>query len=116
MPATEEQSNGAALVIHELRKSFADVVAVNGLNLKVERGECFGLLGPNGAGKTTTIEICEGLHGEKTLFSNRIYPVTKTIWKAFQAVFCPAYHSSCSLYLHKSNRHSGYSRAHLFSR
>ena len=61
MPATEEQSNGAALVIHELRKSFADVVAVNGLNLKVERGECFGLLGPNGAGKTTTIEICEGL-------------------------------------------------------
>jgi ABC-2 type transport system ATP-binding protein len=61
MLATEEQSNGAALVIHELRKSFADVVAVNGLNLKVERGECFGLLGPNGAGKTTTIEICEGL-------------------------------------------------------
>jgi ABC-2 type transport system ATP-binding protein len=61
MPATAEQSNGAALVIHELRKSFADVVAVNGLNLKVERGECFGLLGPNGAGKTTTIEICEGL-------------------------------------------------------
>src|ERR1700680_4761563 len=61
MPATEEQSNRAALVIHELCKSFADVVAVNGLNLKVERGECFGLLGPNGAGKTTTIEICEGL-------------------------------------------------------
>ena len=61
MPATEEQLNGAALVILELRKSFADVVAVNGLNLKVERGECFGLLGPNGAGKTTTIEICEGL-------------------------------------------------------
>src|SRR6267154_1615054 len=61
MPATEEQSNGAALVIHDLRKSFSDVVAVNGLNLKVERGECFGLLGPNGAGKTTTIEICEGL-------------------------------------------------------
>jgi len=61
MPATEEQSNGAALVIHDLRKSFSDVVAVNGLSLKVERGECFGLLGPNGAGKTTTIEICEGL-------------------------------------------------------
>ncbi len=61
MPATEEQSIGAALVIHELRKSFADVIAVNGLNLEVKRGECFGLLGPNGAGKTTTIEICEGL-------------------------------------------------------
>src|SRR3981189_3984941 len=61
MPATEEQSNGAALVIHELRKSFADVVAVNGSNLEVDRAECFGLLGPNGADKTTTIEICEGL-------------------------------------------------------
>jgi ABC-2 type transport system ATP-binding protein len=61
MPTTEEQANGSALVIHGLRKSFADVVAVNGLNLEVRRGECFGLLGPNGAGKTTTIEICEGL-------------------------------------------------------
>jgi ABC-2 type transport system ATP-binding protein len=38
-----------------------DVLAVNGLDLEVARGECFGLLGPNGAGKTTTIEILEGL-------------------------------------------------------
>ncbi len=38
-----------------------DVLAVDGLDLEVARGECFGLLGPNGAGKTTTIEILEGL-------------------------------------------------------
>jgi ABC-2 type transport system ATP-binding protein len=38
------------------------VVAVDGLDLDIRRGECFGLLGPNGAGKTTTIEICEGLN------------------------------------------------------
>ena len=34
---------------------------MDGLELEVRQGECFGLLGPNGAGKTTTIEICEGL-------------------------------------------------------
>src|SRR3989440_5364494 len=56
-----------ALAIHcrDLRKRYpsrtAPVDAVNGLNLEVQEGECFGLLGPNGAGKTTTIEILEGL-------------------------------------------------------
>ncbi len=37
------------------------VVAIDGLDLDVQKGECFGLLGPNGAGKTTTVEILEGL-------------------------------------------------------
>ena len=50
-----------ALRVSNLRKAFQDVVAVDGLDLEVRAGECFGLLGPNGAGKTTTIEICEGL-------------------------------------------------------
>ena len=49
------------LRVRDLRKAYQDVVAVNGLDLEVQAGECFGLLGPNGAGKTTTIEICEGL-------------------------------------------------------
>jgi len=51
-----------ALSIRGLRKAYKDVVAVDGLDLEVTSGECFGLLGPNGAGKTTTIEICEGLN------------------------------------------------------
>jgi len=50
-----------AIRIEGLVKRFGDVVAVNGLDLEVARGECFGLLGPNGAGKTTTVEILEGL-------------------------------------------------------
>lgn len=60
---TESQAKqpGPSLLLRGLRKAFADVVAVDGLDLQVSRGECFGLLGPNGAGKTTTIEICEGL-------------------------------------------------------
>ncbi len=51
----------AAIRIEGLVKRYGDVVAVDGLDLEVRRGECFGLLGPNGAGKTTTIEILEGL-------------------------------------------------------
>src|SRR6201981_1152862 len=51
----------AALLVRNLRKTYKDVVAVNGIDLEILSGECFGLLGPNGAGKTTTIEICEGL-------------------------------------------------------
>ena len=52
---------GPALVVKNLRKSYGEVRAVDGLDLEIRSGECFGLLGPNGAGKTTTIEICEGL-------------------------------------------------------
>jgi ABC-2 type transport system ATP-binding protein len=55
------QGTGPSLLLRGLHKAFGDVVAVDGLDLEVTRGECFGLLGPNGAGKTTTIEICEGL-------------------------------------------------------
>ena len=53
---------GIALQVRHLRKTYRDVVAVDGLDLEVYSGECFGLLGPNGAGKTTTVEICEGLN------------------------------------------------------
>jgi len=56
-----EITSKSALLVSQLRKAYKDVVAVDGLNLEVQAGECFGLLGPNGAGKTTTVEICEGL-------------------------------------------------------
>jgi ABC-2 type transport system ATP-binding protein len=61
-----------AILCRNLTKHFGSLVAVDGLELEVGRGECFGLLGPNGAGKTTTIEILEGLQtptaGEVELF------------------------------------------------
>ncbi|HET7452403.1 MAG TPA: ABC transporter ATP-binding protein [Thermoanaerobaculia bacterium] len=50
-----------AIRCRALKKAYGTVQAVNGLDLEIPRGECFGLLGPNGAGKTTTIEILEGL-------------------------------------------------------
>jgi ABC-2 type transport system ATP-binding protein len=58
---TLNTGDAPSLLLRSLRKAFADVVAVDGIDLEVMPGECFGLLGPNGAGKTTTIEICEGL-------------------------------------------------------
>ncbi len=45
----------------ELGKRFGNLVAVDGINLKVDSGEAFGFLGPNGAGKTTTIKMMAGL-------------------------------------------------------
>ena len=59
--AAGRRGNGPSLLLRGVRKAFVDVVAVDGMDMEVARGECFGLLGPNGAGKTTTIEICEGL-------------------------------------------------------
>ncbi len=62
---TSSTQNNFAIHCRNLRKRYKSrsgpVDAVNGLDLEVGHGECFGLLGPNGAGKTTTIEIFEGL-------------------------------------------------------
>jgi len=51
-----------ALRVEKLVKRYGPLAAVDGLDLEIRRGECFGLLGPNGAGKTTTVEILEGLN------------------------------------------------------
>ena len=45
----------------QLRKVYGDQVVVDGIDLNIESGQCFGLLGPNGAGKTTTLRMLLGL-------------------------------------------------------
>jgi len=52
---------GPAVETHALHKRYGRIVALESLDLRVERGEVFGLLGPNGAGKTTTVKLLLGL-------------------------------------------------------
>ncbi|MDU1464279.1 ABC transporter ATP-binding protein [Dermabacter sp.] len=53
--------NEVAVEITGLRKQFPSVLAVNDIDLTVERGEILAFLGPNGAGKTTTLDMVLGL-------------------------------------------------------
>lgn len=53
---------GDVINISNLKKYFADVKALDGINFSVKEGIIFGMLGPNGAGKTTTIETMTGLY------------------------------------------------------
>jgi len=66
----------ATLSASNLRKSYGKHVVVDGLNMTISRGECFGLLGPNGAGKTTTLRLMLGLinsdGGEMYLFDHAV--------------------------------------------
>src|SRR5687767_5507773 len=49
--------NGSAIAVHDLRKRFGDLAALDGVDFEVPQGTVFGLLGPNGAGKTTAVRI-----------------------------------------------------------
>ena len=59
--SAQSTANNAVIQVRDLRKSYKDIVAVDGISFEVHHGEIFGMLGPNGAGKTTTVEILEGL-------------------------------------------------------
>ena len=61
MTAPITSAADAVIRVDALRKTYGDLVAVDGVSFEVRPGEVFGLLGPNGAGKTTTVEVLEGL-------------------------------------------------------
>ena len=56
-----EPEHVLAVETFELVRRFGDFTAVDGVNLRVARGQFFGFLGPNGAGKSTTIKMLTGL-------------------------------------------------------
>ncbi|MBU6348204.1 MAG: ABC transporter ATP-binding protein [Actinomycetales bacterium] len=51
------ESNTPMIIASDLRKTYGDFTAVDGIDLTINRGESFGLLGPNGAGKSTTMRM-----------------------------------------------------------
>ncbi|KAF0209458.1 MAG: ABC transporter ATP-binding protein [Actinomycetota bacterium] len=55
--STAPQTDELALDVRDLRRTFKDVVAVDGVTMTVPRGEVFGLVGPDGAGKSTLIRM-----------------------------------------------------------
>ena len=68
VPHRSRTETSPAVAVHELTKTFSvplhptrGIVAVKGLNLRIEPGEVYGLLGPNGSGKSTTLKIILGL-------------------------------------------------------
>lgn len=75
----------AILQATDLRKTFGDFTAVDGITFHLNRGECLGLLGPNGAGKTSTIRMIYGISppsgGRLELFGLDI----RTGWRSIRA-------------------------------
>ncbi|MCP5103369.1 MAG: ABC transporter ATP-binding protein [bacterium] len=68
--------NEVVIKITDLKKTFGDLTAVDGLSLEIYKGEIFGFLGPNGAGKTTSINMICGLsrptEGKISFFGNTV--------------------------------------------
>ena len=61
-----------AVTVNELRKSYGDIKAVDGISFEIPQGSFFAFLGPNGAGKSTTIQILTSIlkqdSGEASIF------------------------------------------------
>lgn len=73
-----------AVLARGLRKTYSEVEAVAGIDLRIEQGEIFAFLGPNGAGKTTAVEILEGFrpaHRRRDL-GLRLRPGARDGWLA----------------------------------
>jgi lipooligosaccharide transport system ATP-binding protein len=84
--ATGNAAESASVIVADgLRKTYGDVVAVDGISFKVRKGELFGLLGPNGAGKTSTIRMLYSF-SPMTAGSLRVFGLdVATDWRAIRS-------------------------------
>ncbi len=76
----------AHVILRDITKRFGQVVAVDRLNLKIERGECLSLLGPSGCGKTTTLRM---LAGFEDLDEGEILVGDRIISSSFKNYYLP---------------------------
>jgi lipooligosaccharide transport system ATP-binding protein len=75
--------SNVAIEIKDLTKKYDDKVAVDGINLEIYKGECFGLLGPNGAGKTTAMKM---MYCSALVTSGELYVLGLNVKKNFREI------------------------------
>lgn len=76
-------NTNVAIEIKDLVKKYDDKVAVNGINLEIYKGECFGILGPNGAGKSTTMKL---MYCSALITSGELYVLGLNVKKNFREI------------------------------
>ncbi|MFI5340036.1 MAG: ABC transporter ATP-binding protein [Candidatus Methylomirabilales bacterium] len=76
----------AHVILRDISKRYGQIVAVDRLNLKIERGECLSLLGPSGCGKTTTLRM---LAGFEDLDEGEILVGDRIISSSFKSYYLP---------------------------
>jgi iron(III) transport system ATP-binding protein len=76
----------AFVKLHHVTKRFGSVVAVNDLNIEIEKGECFSMLGPSGCGKTTTLRMVAGF---EDLDEGEISVSDKVFSSSFRRYYLP---------------------------
>ena len=99
----------AVIEVEGLAKSFGGRRAVEGLDLRVRRGEIFGFLGPNGSGKTTSIRMLCGLltpdAGEGTCIGYDVIRDAQLIKREEYLIAAKVIHSGQVLTLYSGKRH-----------
>jgi lipooligosaccharide transport system ATP-binding protein len=76
-------STNTAIEIKDLKKKYDDKIVVDGINLEIQKGECFGLLGPNGAGKTTTMKM---MYCSALVTSGELYVLGLNVKKNYREI------------------------------